>query len=144
MASSRAQRARRQLYLMTVSLLVPFFPIVVALAVLNIKDLGPIEKYDYNAIHNRVYPYTWDSIIFMPSTTIPFSLMNLGYIPILSAIPVFIFFGTSKDALNDYRKVLVFIGLGKVFPRLDREYDPDSPVGSQASFGSIHCGNMTE
>lgn len=135
MANYRAQRTRRRLYLMVVSILVPFFPIVLTLAILNIKDMGPMQPYNYDEIHNHEVP-SWGSIIYMPSNYIPFSLMNIAYIPILTSIAVFIFFGLTKDAMDDYRKVLLFLCLGRVFPRLYREYDPGRPGFSDGSFGS--------
>ncbi|ATY65288.1 a-pheromone receptor, partial [Cordyceps militaris] len=54
-----------------------------------------------------------------------FGSLNNGYISILTAIPIFLFFGMTKDAINSYRMVLVYIGLGKVWPDLRNEYDPD-------------------
>jgi len=50
---------------MVVSVMVPFFPVVVALCVLNIRDMLPLRPYDYNKIHKGASPYTWNSIIFL-------------------------------------------------------------------------------
>lgn len=63
--------------------------------------------------------------------------MNNCYIPIATAIPIFVFFGLTKDAINDYRQVFLFFGFGAIFPGLHNEYDPDRTVTtSGGSFGS--------
>lgn len=135
-ACLRAQRTRRRLYLMVVAIMVPFLPIVLVLCVLNIKDMGSVRPFDYDAIHNHAEPFPWNSIIYLPSSLIDFSTLNNAYISILTAIPIFVFFGMTKDAMNDYRRVLVFFGVGKVFPSLLQEYDPDRQAYADVSLGS--------
>lgn len=58
------------------------------------------------------------------------------YLSIATTIPIFIFFGMTKDAMNSYRVVLLFFGLGKVFPQLHEEYDPDAQILASMSNGS--------
>lgn len=135
-ANYRAQRTRRRLYLMIVSILVPFFPIVIALCVVNIVHMGAPQPYDYDKIHNHASPFPWNSIVYMRSDQIEFIVLNNAYVPILTTIPIFVFFGRTKDAINDYRTVVTKLGLGKIWPKLNDLYDPDRPSGGSASFGS--------
>src|SRR5690606_14925622 len=114
--------------------LVPYFPVVVTIFVTNIRMMGPLNPYRYEDAHHSM----WDYIVLMPSTTMNFPLLNQGWIPILTAIPVTIFFGMTKDAMNDYRRVLLLSGLGRFFPRLHCEYDPDVPGSADGSVGSSH------
>ncbi|KID68377.1 pheromone receptor, partial [Metarhizium hybridum] len=136
-AQQRSQRTRRKLYLMVISILVPFLPIVIALSVLNIMDMHGIKPYSYDQVHNHASPFPWNTIIFFPSSEISWTYMNNCYIPIATAIPIFVFFGLTKDAINDYRQVFLFFGFGAIFPGLHNEYDPDRTVTtSGGSFGS--------
>ncbi|KAI9901888.1 hypothetical protein N3K66_003705 [Trichothecium roseum] len=146
--SARAHRTKRRLYLMVVSILVPFLPVVVALTVLNILDIGYVRPLPYpSAAHDGVgvdLPFPWNSVVYLTSDKIPFALMNNAYICMFTAVPVFWFFGLTRDAVNDYRLVLLALGLGRWFPRLREEYDPDrssatassSSGGATSSFGS--------
>lgn len=130
----RSQRTKRRLYLMVMSILAPFLPITVTLCVLNVRALGALEPFDFNEIHHSttaVIP--WGAIVFLPSRLIDFGSLNNGYISILTSIPIFLFFGMTKDAMNSYRVVLLFLGLGKVWPNLHHEYDPDRKATQTAA-----------
>ena len=61
--------------------------------------------------------------------------MNICYVPIITAIPIFVFFGMTKDAMNCYRVILLYVGLGKAFPSLYEEYNPDSRALASYSNG---------
>ncbi|KAK4069941.1 uncharacterized protein Triagg1_6736 [Trichoderma aggressivum f. europaeum] len=74
LAHVRNQRARRRLYLMVISILIPFLPVILALAAINIRNVMPLEPFDFKAIHT---------------------------------IPIFVFFGMTKDAMNSYRVILL-------------------------------------
>lgn len=128
---------------MVISIMVPFLPINILMFVYNVYAIRGLVPYDYDAIHNQASPYPWNSVILATSDKLTFQLMNVPYIAILTAIPIFVFFGTTKDAMNDYRKILLFVGLGKLFPRLNDEYDPDRSVRSEfsMSFGSSVFGS---
>lgn len=130
----RSQRAKRRLYLMVISILIPFLPITITICVLNVRAFGQIEPFDFNTIHgseDRFIP--WNAVLFMPSRIIDFATFNIGYISILTAIPIFLFFGMTKDALNSYRVIFLFFGLGKIWPSLHNEYDPDRKAMQKAS-----------
>lgn len=113
---------------MVVSILAPYYPIVMAIGAFNIVDNGALKPYDYAAMHSRTVPYPWNTIIYLPSSTINFGLMNIGWISILTAIPIFLFFGKTTDAVNSYRRLFLHCGLDAFFPGLHREYDPDRPL----------------
>ncbi|KAI5465620.1 pheromone A receptor-domain-containing protein [Mariannaea sp. PMI_226] len=134
--SLRAQRTRRRLYLMVISILVPFVPIVITLAVLNVRAASPLLPFDYDEIHKHVLPVPWNTIIYFPSGKQEFAFLNNCYISILSSIPVFVFFGMTKNAMNDYRRTCLWFGLGHLFPILYEEYDPD-----RDAYGSSHLSS---
>ncbi|PNY24093.1 Pheromone a factor receptor [Tolypocladium capitatum] len=138
----RSQRSRRRLYLMVTSILVPFFPVVIALAVVNVLANRPLLPFDYDAVHNHHLPAPWNTIVFVPSSMINWMYMNNCYIPFLTVVPIFVFFGMTKDAMNQYRLAFLFVGLGDVFPRLREEYDPDRGSSEGNSFGSSQTGTV--
>ncbi|KAL6852079.1 pheromone receptor [Trichoderma novae-zelandiae] len=136
LAQSRSQRARRRLYLMVISILAPFLPIVLALTVINIVIASPLQPFDFHAIHNHgPGEIPWNAIVYLPSTHISWPYMNICYISIVTALPVFVLFGMTKDAINCYRVALLSVGFGKLFPRLDEEYSPDSRAMASLSNG---------
>lgn len=112
---------------MTLGILVIVVPLTVALFVLNIFDGLEYwnDPYDYDLIHYGPDPFNINFISFTTSDLVRFVDMNINYIPTLTAIVIFFVFGTTTEALNDYRKMLLFFGLGYVLPRLRQEYSPD-------------------
>ncbi|KAL7960801.1 pheromone A receptor domain-containing protein [Trichoderma compactum] len=138
LAHVRNQRARRRLYLMVISILIPFLPVILALAAINIINVIPVQPFDFKAIHSNDRSIPWSAIIFLPSSQIGWKFMNICYVPIITAIPIFVFFGMTKDAMNSYRVVLLYVGLGKIFPSLYEEYNPDSRALASLSNG---CSN---
>ncbi|KAM0459481.1 hypothetical protein ACHAPV_005669 [Trichoderma viride] len=142
LAQARSQRARRRLYLMVVTILVPYLPIVLALAIVNMHASGGFKPYDFDAIHNHG-AVPWNTIIYLTSSQVHWAYINMCYLPIAATVPIFIFFGMTKDAMNCYRVVLLFFGLGKVFPRLHEEYDPDARVLASMSHGSHSTSTST-
>ncbi|KAF4963107.1 hypothetical protein FZEAL_10956 [Fusarium zealandicum] len=97
---------------------------------------SPLKPFSYDVIHNHPFPYQWANIIFLPSNGVGFAYMNNCYITILAAIPIFLFFGMTKDAMNSYRRALLYIGLGHIFPKLHEEYDPDRDAYGSSSGNS--------
>ncbi|KPM41561.1 hypothetical protein AK830_g5045 [Neonectria ditissima] len=140
-ANMRAQRTRRRLYLMVISILVPFLPVVVILAVLNVRHASPLMPFDYDDIHNPIFPYPWNTITYLPSNQLEFAFINNCYIPILSAVPIFVFFGMTKDAMNTYRRGFLHLGLGWFFPGLHEEYDPDRDAYGSSGLSSTVTGS---
>ncbi|KAL6833384.1 pheromone A receptor domain-containing protein [Trichoderma sp. SZMC 28015] len=106
LAHVRNQRARRRLYLMVISILIPFLPVILALAAINIVNTLPLEPFDFKAIHSNDRSVPWNTIMYLPSSQIGWMFTNICYVPIVTAIPVFVFFGMTKDAMNCYRVIL--------------------------------------
>ncbi|PKS11915.1 hypothetical protein jhhlp_001210 [Lomentospora prolificans] len=125
-ASNRARRARRRLYRMTTSIIVPYFPVAVLFGVNSIIHFGPFSAYDFSALRDGTRDgRPWNAIMLLPTSAIDVVALVDRYIAIVTAIPIFIFFGMTKDAMNMYRMGLLAVGLGRFFPRLEEEYDPD-------------------
>ncbi|KAI0480204.1 pheromone A receptor-domain-containing protein [Xylariaceae sp. FL0804] len=102
--SSRATRARRRLYNMSLSILVVYLPIMVYYMVVNIRDtLASYKAYNYSQIHWSGTPYPWDAILFIPSSIVPSAVMNQPWVPISTTIAIVTFFGTGADAREMYR-----------------------------------------
>ncbi|KAH7328490.1 pheromone A receptor-domain-containing protein [Stachybotrys elegans] len=137
-AHNRAQRTKRRLYRMVIAILVPFLPIVCALAAFNIIDMEYIRPFDYDAIHNDATPFQWQTVFFLSTEDVSWVYLNNPYISIVTAIPIFLFFGLTKDAINAYRTTLLMFGLDRWFPSLENEYDPD-----RRSYGNSYMGSRS-
>lgn len=121
--ASRQQKVRRKLYFVSVSILIPYLPLQILFFAQTIEFGMPWTiPYDFNRVHYGGDPLPSTLITFTTSLGTPFGIQNTNYIPILTAIPVFFVFGTTADAINSYRKFLLFFGLGVLFPRLHDEY----------------------
>ncbi|PFH60603.1 hypothetical protein XA68_10659 [Ophiocordyceps unilateralis] len=136
-ASRRSQRTKRRLYLMVMAIMLPYLPLVVAVAVANVLQKSGGEHFDFNAVHYHADP-PWHVVLFYQSSEILWINLNNCYINVLVAIPIFWFFGTTKDAINEYRLAALSVGFGRLFPILRREYDPDRAPCSGTSTGSSH------
>lgn len=124
--AQRHQRMRRKLYFMTLSILVPFFPIELLFLAYNLLSLNlPLKPYDFYQIHHGNNPFPFEFISFTTSDLVGFVDLNSNYMPVITVIPLFWFFGTTKEAINIYREYLLALGLGRWFPKLHDEYDPD-------------------
>ncbi|ORY69759.1 putative mating type pheromone G-protein coupled receptor [Pseudomassariella vexata] len=116
--ASRAQRTRRRLYQMSLSILVPYVPLMVAFLIANVQDTD-FRPYDYRRMHSNAQEdgqYPWDAILFVPSWLVPFSTINQPWIPILTTMPIFVFFGLTREAIETYRGYARAVGLGRFFP----------------------------
>lgn len=86
----------------------------------------------------KFQPFDWNKVILVPSREVDWELFEASWIPVFSTIPIFLFFGMTKDALNDYRKISLLFGAGRIWPKLHEEYDPDrvssSRSGSSGTF----------
>jgi pheromone a factor receptor len=124
---------------MALSVLVPYLPLTLAFLVGNLQIILPLGTLDFKAIKSGPLPY--NTVVFIPSTKIDFFFMNSRWIPIITAIPIFGYFGMTKDAINSYRRQLVALRLGKFFPDLEEEYDPDRTRGSSQSRSAASTSN---
>ncbi|PHH87923.1 hypothetical protein CDD83_8238 [Cordyceps sp. RAO-2017] len=144
-ASRRSQRTKRRLYMMVTSILVPYLPLVIAVAVGNVLERPPREPYSFDAVHHRAAPLPWHVVLFSPSSEIGWASLNNCYVNVLVALPIFLFFGTTTDAVNEYRAAALFLRLGRLFPGLETEYDPDRTTSSAGatSVGSGRTANTS-
>ncbi|KAK7987565.1 hypothetical protein PG989_007880 [Apiospora arundinis] len=121
-AASRANRTRRRLYQMSLSILVPYVPVMIAFFVYSILDTGDFKPYNYHRIHYTPEPYPWNSVVLVPSWMVPFPAMNQPWVPILTTIPIVLFFGMTQDAVDTYRRYTLAVGLGKCWPALHKDH----------------------
>jgi pheromone a factor receptor len=103
-----------RLFIMSFTLLLLYTPVSIYFFYINVN----IDwlSYDWTAIHS---PDHWWTIIYLPA---------LGprtfdcYVPIAMSIFVFFYFGMGGDALEIYRKWMLNVGLGRLFPSLKQEF----------------------
>ncbi len=148
----RQARVRRKLYFLTLSILIPYFIVQFLFLVSNITSQADWSRpYNYDHIHydpppnqwTGVAPNSWSRITFILTDQLDFASMNMSYVPILTVIPLFVSFGATKEAINTYRMYLVNIGLGRVWPKLKEEYNPDrGATGSTRSTWSLKMPSM--
>ncbi|KAK1751591.1 pheromone A receptor-domain-containing protein [Echria macrotheca] len=134
--SARQHRVRRKLYFMTLGILIIVVPLILALLFLNVIDGKDYwsDPYDFDLIHYGPDPFNINFITFTTSDLVRFVDMNINYIPTLAAMVVCFVFGTSAEAVNDYRRILLVLGLGCIFPKLREEYNPDTRRSGQRSW----------
>jgi len=110
---------------MALCILVPYAPVELLFLIFNILEGWPWTKpYDFYQIHYGGQP-PWDTITLFRYDEVSFAEMNMNWIPVITVIVIFLFFGTGKEAINTYRRYLLAVGLGRVIPGLKTEYDPD-------------------
>ncbi|KAI0857412.1 pheromone A receptor-domain-containing protein [Xylaria cubensis] len=125
-ASIRANRTRRRLYNMSLSILVVYVPIMIYFLVCNIKDTLPSYKaYDYNRMHWSATPYPWETILFVPSWIIPSDVINQPWISIATTVVIMAFFGMTIEARQIYRQYAGYLRLQTCFQKLKWKRDQD-------------------
>lgn len=108
----------------------------------NIVEGAPWNlPYDFDAVHFGPDPFNVYFISFTTSDRLNFTALNIAYIGEAAGIIVFIPFGTTPEALNMYREMLLSLGLGYAFPRLREEYVPreSRSNGTWFSWSSLSC-----
>jgi pheromone a factor receptor len=101
-------------------------PLVSALMIYYIlvaRDAWP-KPYNFNATHFGPDPFNIYFISFTTSDMMNWQDLSTDYIGLLAGIFLFVPFGTTAEALNMYRKILLAIGLGYIFPKLKNVYHP--------------------
>ncbi|KAI0024589.1 pheromone A receptor-domain-containing protein [Xylariomycetidae sp. FL0641] len=142
-ASARANRTRRRLYNMSLSILAVYLPLMLYFLALNLRDtLSSYKAYDYARIHYSGSPYPWGSVLFIPSWIIPSATMNQPWVPIATTVAIIAFFGMGTDAVALYRQLAVAAGLARCFPRLRRS-DGGRKVGWRAVDSTGSSGDAT-
>ncbi|KAM7199822.1 pheromone receptor 1 [Rhypophila sp. PSN 637] len=140
---ARQRRVKRKLYFLSFSVLLVVLPLVGFFFVANILEGMPwTEPYDFKRTHFGPSPNNIYTITFTTTNKMSFGDLNFNYIPILSGIAVFISFGTTTEAYNEYRKCLLFLGLGTFFPKLHDEYKPTPPSTMKKSWWSSFTDSL--
>ncbi|KAH8880394.1 pheromone receptor [Thozetella sp. PMI_491] len=130
----RQARVRRKLYFLTLAILIPYSVVQFLFLASNItSQVSWSRPYNYDQIHYNPppnqwtgsSPNAWNRITFILTDELDFASQNMNYTPILTVIPLFVSFGATKEAINVYRRYLLKLGLGRIWPRLEEEYDPD-------------------
>ncbi|KAI1500393.1 pheromone A receptor-domain-containing protein [Biscogniauxia marginata] len=114
-ARSRRPRPSLRLYLMCLSILVAYFPVMGVYLAANVAaTLHPRRTYDYHRVHFAQTPYPWGSILFVPSWLVPSLVLNQPWIPIATSAAIVGFFGTGAEAVATYRWYAgAVLGLGR-------------------------------
>nr|CCI69940.1 pheromone receptor 1 [Neurospora calospora] len=119
--TARQKRLRRKLYFVTLSILVLVVPIVCVFFVFNLIEGWPWSlPFDLHRIHANI-----NFVSFTTTERMQVATVLTNYVPVVSSAAICITFGTTVEAYNQYRLVLVFLGFGKIWPKLYQEYDPD-------------------
>lgn len=131
---SRNTRARRKLYLMTLTIIAPWLPLQVMFLFNNVQTGWPWDDpFELGSVHAD----GWNQIDYIPSSAVPWAHMYGAYAYALESLVVFLFFGLTKDAHDLYRGYLRALGLGRIFPNLNEEYlEPPKPSSSLSSVWS--------
>lgn len=96
-------------------------PIVCVFFVFNLIDGWPWSlPFDLHRIHANI-----NFVSFTTTEGMQVATVLTNYVPVVSSAAICITFGTTVEAYNQYRLVLVFLGFGKIWPKLYQEYDPD-------------------
>jgi hypothetical protein len=142
-AAKRQARLRRKLYFMSLAVLVPYAPLEFYQLYLLIEGgLAPVDWWTQSASIENVHSGAdYNFIPYVTSGMVGPLELNRAYIPIATTLSIFWTFGMSKDAINAYRKCLLFVGLGYCFPVLHKEYVPDTATNATMSFG-IRLSNL--
>ncbi|KAL2140561.1 hypothetical protein VTI28DRAFT_3616 [Corynascus sepedonium] len=121
-AAARQDRVRKKLYFMTLFCIIMVMPLTMVLLFVNIVDGAPWDlPYDFDALHFGPDPFNIYFISFTTSDRMSFPALNTAFIGEIAGIVVFIPFGTTPEALNMYREMLLALGLDYVFPKLKNE-----------------------
>ncbi|KAK3375449.1 pheromone A receptor-domain-containing protein [Podospora didyma] len=120
---ARQMRVRRKLYFLTLSVLVIIMPLILVLFAFNLRLGGTWSiPYDYNRIHFGPDPFNMEFISFSTSEFMSTNELVINYVPALTGFAMFFTFGTTPEAINQYRRYLLAAGLGRFFPKLLEEY----------------------
>jgi pheromone a factor receptor len=136
-SAARHDRLRVKLYFTTLVCIIVVLPLVMVLLFRNIVQGAPWNlPYDFDALHFGPDPYNVYFISFTTSDRLTFPAMNIAYIGTVAGIFVSIPFGTTPEAINMYRGMLLALGLGYLFPKLRNEYVPGPKRASKFGWGS--------
>ena len=117
---------------MCLAILAVYLPLQVFFLVTGVKEtISAYHPYNYSQVHSekhnpgnggpagdvpgavggnstgRLYP--WSAILFVPSRYVPGSTMYQAYIPIITTVVIFFFFGRGQEALEIYKRYTQYI-----------------------------------
>lgn len=124
-------RTKRKLYFMALTIVAPYCPMQLVFLFNNVRLGWPWAKpYSLADLHVS----GWDDIDYAPSTVVAFVSMYINYIAALEVVVFFLYFGGSEEAHEMYRRYLRALGLGKVFPAINKQWQPpERPTSSVRS-----------
>ena len=113
-SSNSGFTARRYLKLFIIAcfLLVVLVPIEAYCFYVNIPKT--INNYSFSRTHD---PLAWNAVVFFSTSDIP-NLQYYGWFTIALCFQVFAFFGFTNESIDSYRKGLVRLGFGFIWPSL--------------------------
>jgi pheromone a factor receptor len=120
-SNSKVNKARfLRLFILSTTLIVIFLPVAIYVFVRNVGY--PRIPFSWSRVHGPL----WSKLIVPVATQ---GVVNFDrYLNVGLGYFVFIFFGLGSDATKMYRSGLLRLGLGRVFPKLER---PDASSGNQ-------------
>lgn len=126
-AAARAARLRCRLYQMSLSILVPYVPLMLAFFAFSVRDTAGWRPYSYDRVHHTADPYPWGAVMFVPSWLVPPEVLNQPWLPILTTVPIVLFFGLTHDARAAYRRYARALRLHRLWPALAAAAAPPPP-----------------
>ncbi len=118
--------------MISLSLLCIYFPIQCTFVYRAIPL--PLEPYSWSRVHD---PASWNPILYYHTSDAPLLQYN-NWGSIGMGLVMFLYFGFNDESIDTYRRWMVKIGFGKVWPSLKepRRRRGSSSMGSRGSFGS--------
>lgn len=115
-----------RLFLICIAIIVVYLPWTIYLLVKT--SLQSHDPYDWDRVHD---PRIFNSIIRIPA----YGQVSIGkWVQVATGYWMFFIFGTGSDARNQYKQMLIGIGLGKLFPSLHNMHHTGNSTPS--SFGA--------
>jgi pheromone a factor receptor len=107
-----------KLFGLTILLLAIYLPVLGYFFYTNVRE--PFVPYSWNRIHN---PLVWDQVLYFHSSDFP-DVQYWPWIPIVFTFILFLWYGLAPEAIECYRRGLVFCGFAKIWPSLNEPYQP--------------------
>ncbi|KAM3074780.1 a-factor receptor [Clarireedia jacksonii] len=136
-SASLSPRRFLKLFLMSLTLLLIYFPILIYYFYLNISY--PFHAYSFSTIHDPLY---WSVIVFWQTADAPEGMQYDAWCWVAMGFLVCCFWGWNEEAGELWRGWAVKLGLGKCWPRLKlsakerREGDGSRSRSGRAGKGS--------
>jgi pheromone a factor receptor len=118
-----------RLFFMSVTIILFYAPVNIYFFYENVNITW--FSYDWDIIHD---PEHWNTIVYLPA--LGYRTFD-RYCDIFMSFFVFVFFGLGGDAVDVYRKWMLKVGLGRVFPSLKHELKPNRSGSWTSKFSVI-------